>query len=104
MDDFIVSLEALIEGLDAARDGAATQTDDNTITVKATPDLTNGVWRSDKEVVIGLRYNSTTGELTVIKGYLVVQRIRNYLERKPLKIGINMETPTTRTIKVKQTS
>ena len=56
--------------------GAATQTDDNTITVTA-PDLTNGVWKSNKEVVTNLSYNSTTGELTVTKDYLEVQPNQN---------------------------
>ena len=56
--------------------GAATQTDDNTITVTA-PDLTNGVWKSDKEVVTNLSYNSTTGELTVTKDYLTIQSSSN---------------------------
>lgn len=56
--------------------GAAVQTDDATITVTAS-DLTNGVWKSDKEVVTNLSYNPTTGELTVTKDYLTIQSSSN---------------------------
>lgn len=58
------------------KNGAAAQTDDVTITVTA-PDLTNGVWKSDKKVVTNLSYNSTTGELTVTKDYLTIQSSSN---------------------------
>ena len=47
------------------------QTDDSTITITA-PDLSGGVWKSNKEVVTQLYYNSKTKELTVVKEYIEI--------------------------------